>query len=91
MFLFLAAVSLFGTLISQLNEILAASGTFNKMIQSNFEAYLQLRPKYGFVSLYQPRLIEHFGNILCFRKVCICTAREARMHHFFVYSCFLKC
>jgi hypothetical protein len=49
-FLFLAAVSLFGTLISQLNEIFASSGTYTRQLHQNFEAYLQLRPRHASLS-----------------------------------------
>ena len=51
-FMFLAAVSLFGTLISQLNEILASSGTFTRQLHRNFEAYLELRPRNGSFDLF---------------------------------------
>jgi hypothetical protein len=43
--MFLAAVSLFGTLISQLNEILSSSSIYTRQLHRNFEAYLELRPR----------------------------------------------
>jgi hypothetical protein len=44
-FLFLAAVSVFGTLISQLNEIVAAQTLENKELDETLCAYLDIRPK----------------------------------------------
>ncbi len=46
-FMFLAAVSLFGTLISQLNEILSSSSFYTRQLHRNFAAYLELRPRNG--------------------------------------------
>jgi hypothetical protein len=44
-FLFLTAVSLFGTLISQLNEIVAKQTSETKELDQNLEAYLEIRPR----------------------------------------------
>ena len=43
--LFLVAVSVFGTLISQLNEIVAAQTLEYKRLDENLSAYLDIRPK----------------------------------------------
>jgi hypothetical protein len=42
---FLAAVSIFGTLISQLNDIVAAQTLENKELDETLRAYLDIRPK----------------------------------------------
>ncbi len=66
-FMFLAAVSLFATLISQLNEILESSGTFTRQLHRNFEAYLELRPR-NFLLLVCAN--THFGA-KCIRFYCL--------------------
>ena len=45
-FLFLAAVSLFGTLVSQLNEIVANQTKHTKALEDTLELYLGIRPRY---------------------------------------------
>ena len=49
-FLFLTAVSLFGTLISQLNEIVAKQTSQTKELDSNLELYLDIKPRSVFGS-----------------------------------------
>jgi hypothetical protein len=44
-FLFLAAVSLFGTLISQLNEIVAAQTNQTKELENTLASYLAIIPR----------------------------------------------
>jgi hypothetical protein len=44
-FLFLAAVSLFGTLISQLNEIVAAQTIQTKDLEDTLASYLAINPR----------------------------------------------
>ncbi len=44
-FLFLAAVSLFGTLISQLNEIVAAQTNQTKDLENTLASYLTINPR----------------------------------------------
>ncbi len=44
-FLFLAAVSLFGTLISQLNEILAAQTNQIKELENTLVSYITINPR----------------------------------------------
>jgi hypothetical protein len=44
-FLFLTAVSLFGTLISQLNEIVAKQTSETKELDENLESYLDIHPR----------------------------------------------
>ncbi len=48
-FLFLAAVSLFGTLISQLNEVIAAQTALSKELDKTLGAYLDIRPQYDLI------------------------------------------
>lgn len=43
--MFLTAVSFFGTLISQLNEIVAKQTSETKELDLNLEAYLDIRPR----------------------------------------------
>ena len=45
-FLFLTAVSLFGTLISQLNEIVAKQTSQTKELDYNLELYLDIQPRW---------------------------------------------
>ena len=49
--MFLTAVSLFGTLISQLNEIVAKQTSQTKELDENLDMYLAIQPKY----VYKPR------------------------------------
>ena len=44
-FLFCVAASLFGTLISQVNEIVAAQAMQSKELDSALEAYLDVKPR----------------------------------------------
>ena len=44
-FLFLCAACLFGTLISQVNEIVASQGLMSKELDSVLESYLILQPR----------------------------------------------
>jgi hypothetical protein len=44
-FLFFCAASLFGTLISQVNEIVAAQGMVTKELDGILEAYLTVQPR----------------------------------------------
>jgi hypothetical protein len=44
-FLFFCAASLFGTLISQVNEIVAAQAAMSKELDGVLEAYLTVEPK----------------------------------------------
>lgn len=44
-FLFLAAVSLFGTLISQINEIVVSHAEMSKELDSILEAYSAVQPR----------------------------------------------
>ncbi len=45
-FLFLYAASLFGTLISQVNEIVAANSMMFRELDTILEAYFSLQPRY---------------------------------------------
>ncbi len=45
-FMFLIAISLFGTLISQLNEIVAARTSQTKDLDNALASYLTIKPKY---------------------------------------------
>jgi hypothetical protein len=45
-FLFLFAASLFGTIISQVNEIVAQQASMNKELDKILEMYLAVQPKY---------------------------------------------
>ena len=47
-FLFCVAASLFGTLISQVNEIVAAQALQSKELDSVLEAYLDVKPRCGY-------------------------------------------
>ena len=47
MFLFFCAASLFGTLISQVNEILANQAANAKELESVLETYLAVEPRHG--------------------------------------------
>ena len=49
-FLFLSAASLFGTIIAQVNEIVADLTTKKKDLDKILEAYLNLNPRYISVS-----------------------------------------
>jgi hypothetical protein len=49
--MFLTAVSLFGTLISQLNEIVAKQTSQTKELDEKLDMYLAIQPKY----VYMPR------------------------------------
>ncbi len=44
-FLFFCAASLFGTLISQVNEIVAAEAAVSKELDTVLEAYLTVKPR----------------------------------------------
>ena len=44
-FLFFCAASLFGTLISQVNEIVAAQAALAKLLDDILEAYLSVKPR----------------------------------------------
>ncbi len=52
-FLFLVAASFFATLISQLNEIVAAQTTTTKELDDNLASYLTVRPRWEI--LLQPQ------------------------------------
>jgi hypothetical protein len=45
-FLFLFAASLFGTIISQVNEIVAQQASMTKELDKVLEMYLAVQPKY---------------------------------------------
>jgi hypothetical protein len=45
-FLFMSAASLFGALVSQVNEIVAAATNALKELDENMEAYTAIHPKY---------------------------------------------
>jgi hypothetical protein len=45
-FLFLTTVSLFGSIISQLNEILSTYAGRTKDLEDTLELYLRIRPRY---------------------------------------------
>ena len=45
MFLFCCAASLFGTLISQVNEIVAAQAIQSKQLDSVLDSYLAVKPR----------------------------------------------
>jgi hypothetical protein len=47
-FLFLYAASLFGTLISQVNEIVASHASMSKELDAILEAYLAVQPRQGY-------------------------------------------
>ena len=48
-FLFLCAASLFGTIIAQVNEIVAHLTTKKKDLDEIFEGYLSVRPRQAFL------------------------------------------
>ncbi len=52
-FLFLYSASLFGTLISQVNEIVAAHASMFKELDAILEAYLAIQPRQGNEDLCQ--------------------------------------
>ena len=47
-FLFLGAASLFGTIIAQINEIVATLTTKKKDLDEILEGYLAIRPRFVF-------------------------------------------
>jgi hypothetical protein len=47
LFLFLCAASLFGTIIAQVNEIVAHLTTKKKDLDEIFESYLSVRPRWA--------------------------------------------
>jgi hypothetical protein len=44
-FLFLGAASIFGTLVSQINEIVASQTTISKELDKVLEAYFSIQPR----------------------------------------------
>jgi hypothetical protein len=46
-FLFLGAASLFGTLVSQINEIVAAQQVVSKELDLILDAYFSIHPRYN--------------------------------------------
>jgi hypothetical protein len=66
-FLFLYAASLFGTLISQVTEIVASHAAMSKELDSILEAYLAVHPRQGFVISHSifgfVRILKDFSNI----------------------------
>ncbi len=51
-FLFLSAASLFGTIIAQVNEIVAQMTTKKKDLDAILEAYLSVRPRWAGAKVY---------------------------------------
>ncbi len=51
-FLFMSAASLFGALVSQVNEIVAAATNALKELDENMEAYTAIHPKYPFLHTF---------------------------------------
>jgi hypothetical protein len=64
-FLFLCAASLFGTIIAQVNEIVADLTTKKKDLDRILEAYLALNPRCLNYELY-PKTVLHSGALLSF-------------------------
>ena len=48
-FLFMSAASLFGALVSQVNEIVASATNALKELDENMEAYTAIHPRYPFL------------------------------------------
>ena len=60
-FLFLSAASLFGTIIAQVNEIVADLTTKKKDLDKILEAYLNLNPRYVSVSKGRTSMIFYIS------------------------------
>jgi hypothetical protein len=51
-FLFLGAASLFGTIVSQINEIVASQTNLSKELDSILEAYFSIEPRRASLTLH---------------------------------------
>ncbi len=61
-FLFLCSASLFGTLVSQVNDIVNQQTSVSKELDEILEAYLVVTPKYAWASAV---LYIHLVNLIC--------------------------
>ena len=65
-FLFCCAASLFGTLISQVNEIVAAQAIQSKELDSILESYLTVKPRYiiSILLLQEEKTYENLSKLM---------------------------